>query len=89
MQHNKVPLRKGADDAEGSPKGISHTAWGMPGHQSAKYSSSLTNVRVRVGGGGGGRVEAGGNSIGGGGGGKPKLTAIIQAEVCAFFTAAM
>ena len=89
MPHNKVPPHKGADGFEDPPKGASCTAWGYPGHQSAKYSSSLTNVRVRVDGGGGGGLEARGKGTVGDRGGKPNVTAIIQAAVVVLVTAAM
>ena len=89
MPHNKGPPRKGADDASGPPKGVSRTSWGRPGHQCAKYYSTLKNIGGRVGGGGGVGVEAEVNCTKGGGVGKPNLAAIVQARVGASLTAAM
>ena len=90
MPRNKGPPRKGADDAAGAPKGGSFPAWRRTVHQRAKYSSTLKNVRVRIGGGRGGvGCDAGRDVIGGGGGGQPNLSVIIQAAVGASVTFTM
>ena len=89
MPNNKGPSHKGSDYAAGSPKGGSCPAWGRPGHQCAKDSSTLKNIGGRVDGGGRGGGESGGDGRRGGGEGQPNLAATTQAAVGASVTSAM